>query len=119
MRALEARLSAQAIPPHESGNAHLGTKRVWTSDRRKGDRYRREGHRQVRSAAGERLRRPRGDHARRGFDPEHNEWEFVEYTRETANARFALTASGTVCWSCHVGTVETDYVWIETRGLAR
>lgn len=56
---------------------------------------------------------------RRGFDPEHNDWGFVEYTRETANARFALTASGTVCWSCHVGAVETDCVWSETRGLAR
>jgi hypothetical protein len=115
------RLSAGAIPPRESGDAHLGTKRVWTTDRRKGDRYP-NGTIIVKSAF--RLgkdfiglvaimrKRP-------GFDPEHNNWEFVEYTRESAGARFSLTAGGSVCWSCHVGAAETDYVWIETLGLAR
>lgn len=115
------RLSAGAIPPRESGDAHLGTKRVWTTERRKGDRYP-NGTIIVKSAL-----RP-GKHfiglvaimrKRPGFDSEHNDWEFVEYTRESANARFGLTASGTVCWSCHVGAAETDYVWIETLGLAR
>jgi hypothetical protein len=115
------RLSAGAIPPRESGDAHLGTKRVWTTDRRKGDRYP-NGTIVVKSAL-----RPGKDfiglvaimRKRPGFDPEHNNWEFVEYTRESPDARFTLTASGTVCWSCHVGAAETDYVWIETLGLAR
>jgi Cytochrome P460 len=115
------RLSAGAIPPRESGDAHLGTKRVWTTDRRKGKRYP-NGTIIVKSAS-----RPGKDflglvaimRKRPGFDPEHNDWEFVEYTRESAGARFGLAASGTVCWSCHVGAAETDYVWIETLGLAR
>lgn len=115
------RLSAGAIPPRESGDAHLGTKRVWTTERRKGDRYP-NGTIIVKSAL-----RPGKDfiglvaimRKRPGFDPEHNNWEFVEYTRESAGARFGLTASGTVCWNCHVGAVDTDYVWIETLGLAR
>jgi Cytochrome P460 len=115
------RLSAGAIPPRESGDAHLGTKRVWTTDRREGDRYP-SGTIIVKSAF-----RPGKDfiglvaimRKRPGFDPAHNNWEFVEFTREGANARFTLSASGAVCWGCHVGAAETDYVWIETLGLAR
>jgi ABC-type transport system substrate-binding protein len=115
------RLSAGSIPPRESGDAHLGTKRVWTTERRDGARYP-DGTIILKSAL-----RPGKDfiglvaimRKRAGFDPEHNDWQFVEYTRESADARFELTARGTVCWSCHVGAAETDYVWIETLGLAR
>jgi hypothetical protein len=40
---------------------------------------------------------------RRGADPEHNDWVFVEFTREAESARFGEIGSGSVCWSCHVG----------------
>jgi hypothetical protein len=55
----------------------------------------------------------------RGFDPAHNDWRFVEYTRDSARARFTETASESVCWSCHMGAQQTDYVWIYSLGLAR
>jgi hypothetical protein len=48
---------------------------------------------------------------RAGADPEHHDWIFVEYTRESAGARFTETASGTVCWSCHIGAEASDYVF--------
>jgi hypothetical protein len=49
----------------------------------------------------------------RGADPEHNDWVFVEYTREAANAAFGEQAAGAVCWSCHVGARDLDYVFTE------
>jgi hypothetical protein len=49
----------------------------------------------------------------RGADPEHNDWVFVEYTREAADAAFGEQAAGAVCWSCHVGARELDYVFTE------
>jgi hypothetical protein len=55
----------------------------------------------------------------RGLDPAHNDWQFVEYTRERAGERFTETASDAVCWNCHMGAQQTDYVWIYTLGLAR
>jgi hypothetical protein len=55
----------------------------------------------------------------RGLDPDHNDWRFVEYTRESAGASFSKTASDSVCWRCHLGAQQTDYVWIYSLGLAR
>jgi hypothetical protein len=52
---------------------------------------------------------------RKGADPEHNDWVIVEYTREAAGARFSEIASGAVCWSCHVGAEDTDYVFTLRR----
>jgi hypothetical protein len=49
----------------------------------------------------------------RGADPEHNDWVFVEYTREAAGATFGEQAAGAVCWSCHVGARDLDYVFTE------
>ncbi len=40
-------------------------------------------------------------------------WQWVEYTRSAAAARFAFLASGSVCTGCHVGAKQTD--WIFTR----
>jgi hypothetical protein len=55
----------------------------------------------------------------RGADPEHNDWIWVEYTRESEDAPFAESAGGAVCWGCHIGAAETDYIWIATLGLSR
>ena len=51
----------------------------------------------------------------RGADPAHNDWLFIEYTREKKNAPFEELASGAVCYSCHVGAEATDYVWTLAR----
>lgn len=47
----------------------------------------------------------------RGADPAHNDWLFVEYTRDSRREAFAEVASGAVCYGCHVGAEETDYVF--------
>jgi hypothetical protein len=48
-----------------------------------------------------------------GADPEHRNWVFVEYTRDARNEPFQKIASGAVCWSCHLGALENDYVFTE------
>ena len=48
---------------------------------------------------------------RQGADPAHNDWVFVEYTRDAPDARFQEIASGSVCWSCHMGALDLDYVF--------
>jgi hypothetical protein len=51
----------------------------------------------------------------KGADPEHNDWVFVEYTRDAPGARFGFQAEGAVCYSCHVGAEATDYVFTLAR----
>jgi hypothetical protein len=116
------RLNRKPIPPRESGDAHLGTKNVFAS---------RKPRTSVRFPVGtivvKEAIRPGKDFVgliaimrkERGLDPAHNDWQFVEYTRERAGERFTETASDAVCWSCHMGAQQTDYVWIYTLGLAR
>ena len=41
-------------------------------------------------------------------------WRFVEYTRPSPRARFAVLAQGQLCLSCHVQARARDYVF--TRG---
>lgn len=50
-----------------------------------------------------------------GVDPEHGDWEFVEWKRGSASERFATDASltGATCWSCHVTARETDWVFTQ------
>lgn len=48
-----------------------------------------------------------------GADPAHRNWVFVEYTRDARDERFQEIASGAVCWSCHLGALENDYVFTE------
>jgi hypothetical protein len=54
-----------------------------------------------------------------GADPAHNDWRFVEFTRDDRRDRFSETASGAICWTCHMGAAKTDYVWIYTLGLGK
>ena len=116
------KLHAGTIPPRPSGDAHLGTKRVFASKERRPNGRFPYGTIVVKEAE-----RPGADFVgliaimrkERGFDPAHNDWQFVEYTREGPRARFGLTARDAVCWSCHAGAQETDYLWIYTQGLAR
>jgi Cytochrome P460 len=47
----------------------------------------------------------------KGFNPRHNNWQMIEWTRSAASARFTEVARGEVCYSCHVGARSRDYVW--------
>jgi Cytochrome P460 len=47
----------------------------------------------------------------KGFNPRHNNWQMIEWTRDSASARFSEVARGQICYSCHVGARSRDYVW--------
>ena len=115
------RLNARPVPPRDS-DPHFGTKNVYASKPAgPGGRYP-DGTVIVKDAVA-----PGEDFVRliavmrkeTGADPEHGDWLFVEYTRDAAADRFEEIASGAVCWSCHVGAAETDWVWIAKLGLTR
>lgn len=116
------KLNRRPIPPRESGDAHLGRKIVFASKKPRASGSFPNGTILVKEAV-----RPGKDfigliaimRKERGLDPAHNDWRFVEYTREQDGERFAETARDAVCWSCHVGAEQTDYVWIYSLGLAR
>ena len=116
------KLNRKQIPPRQSGDAHSGTKNVYASEQRRAS-----GSFPNRTILLKEAVRPGKDfigliavmRKERGLDRAHNDWRFVEYTRDSAGARFTETASDSVCWSCHMGAQQTDYVWIYTLGLAR
>ena len=115
------RLNAKAIPPRDS-DPHLGTKHVYASrDARRNGVYP-PGSIVVKDA-----RRPGKSFVglvavmRKvpGADPAHNDWVFVEFTRERRNDPFGEAARGAVCTSCHIGAADADYVWIAQLGLTK
>jgi hypothetical protein len=107
------KLNDAPIPPRQS-DPHDGTKNVFASKRRNADARFPNGTIVVKEAM-----RPGADfigliaimRKRPGADPAHNDWVFVEYTREAPDARFQEIASGSVCWSCHMGAQDLDYVF--------
>jgi Cytochrome P460 len=116
------KLNRKPIPPRPSGDAHLGTKKVYASKRPRANGGFPSGTIIVKEAT-----RPGKDflgliavmRKKRGADPAHNDWRFVEFSREGRDDAFRETASGAICWTCHMGAAKTDYVWISTLGLAR
>jgi Cytochrome P460 len=116
------RLTRKPIPPRESGDAHLGMKQVFASKERRANGLFPNGTIIVKEA-----QRPGRDfigliavmRKERGADPGHHDWRFIEWTRESPDAHFTVTARDAVCWSCHAGAEQTDYVWIYTLGLGR
>jgi hypothetical protein len=107
------KLNDAPIPPRDA-DPHDGTKNVFASKRRGPDAQFPNGTIVVKEAA-----RPGADfigliaimRKRAGADPAHNDWVFVEYTRDAPDARFAEIASGSVCWTCHMGALDLDYVF--------
>jgi hypothetical protein len=115
------KINRRPIPPRESGDPHLGTKNVYVNRPRS----------VLLRAGKQRFPYPNGTivvkSARRptkpfiglvaimrkvkGSDGAHGDWKFVEYTRESANARFRPIAADGVCWSCHVGARKSDWVF--------
>jgi hypothetical protein len=116
------KLTRKPIPPRASGDAHLGTKKVYSSKPPRGNADFPDGTIIVKEAV-----RPGKDflgliavmRKEQGAEPTHNDWRFVEFTRDDRRDRFSETASGAICWTCHMGAAKTDYVWIYTLGLAR
>jgi hypothetical protein len=48
-----------------------------------------------------------------GVDPEHGDWEYVEYLRDSADEPFATSDAlrdGT-CWGCHASVADDDWVF--------
>ena len=109
------KLNEEPIPPRES-DPHSGTKEVYASRERRPNGRFPPGTIVVKEAS-----RPGKDFIgliaimrnEPGADPAHRNWVFVEYTREARDQRFQEIASGAVCWSCHVGALESDYVFTE------
>ena len=109
------KLNDAPIPPRPA-DPHNGTKNVYASkDRRASGRFP-YGTIVVKDAT-----RPGTDfigliaimRKERGADPAHDDWVFVEYTRDVRGDRFEEIASGAVCWSCHMGALDSDYVFTE------
>lgn len=106
------KLNADPIPPRDS-DPHLGTKNVYASRQKLRDAYppgtvivkeaRRPGADFVGLVAG--MRKVPGS------NPGHNDWVFVEWTRESRDAPFTELARGAVCESCHSGVAPQDYVF--------
>ncbi len=113
------KLNGKRLPPRDS-DPHLGTKQVYASKPARPGGVFPNGTIIVKEAA-----RPGKDFVglvavmrkKPGADPAHNDWVFVEWTREAPDERFSEVASGAVCWSCHAGAAEHDYVWISELGL--
>jgi Cytochrome P460 len=107
------KLNEAPIAPRDS-DPHLGTKEVYASKEMRSNGLFPNGTIVVKEAT-----RPGKDfigliaimRKERGADPAHNDWLFVEYTRDKRNEPFAELASGAVCYGCHVGAEATDYVW--------
>jgi hypothetical protein len=109
------KLNRAPIPPR-AADPHEGTKNVYASRERRPNGRFPFGTIVVKEAS-----RPGRDFTgliatmrkERGADPAHNDWRFVEYTRDARNERFQEIASGAVCWSCHVGALGDDYVFTD------
>jgi hypothetical protein len=109
------KLNRAPIPPR-AADPHEGTKNVYASRERRPNGRFPFGTIVVKEAS-----RPGRDfigliaimRKERGVDPAHNDWRFVEYTREARNEKFQEIASGAVCWSCHVGALDNDYVFTD------
>lgn len=114
------KLNAKPIPPR-GGDAHNGTKNVYVNQTRAtiapGGQQKfpyPEGSIVVKEA-----NRPGKDFIGliaimrkvKGIDPAHNNWMFVEYVRDGKDEAFGEIARGAICWGCHVGAKDTDYVW--------
>ena len=109
------KLNRAPIPPR-AADPHEGTKNVYASRERRPNGRFPFGTIVVKEAS-----RPGRDfigliaimRKERGADPAHDDWRFVEYTREARNEKFQEIASGAVCWSCHVGALDNDYVFTD------
>ena len=117
------KLNAEPIPPVAGGDPHNGTKNVYVNQTREAIAPNGEqvfpyldGSIVVKEAY-----RPGKDYIGliaimrkvAGADPEHNDWEFIEYIRNAPDAEFRVIAADGVCWGCHARVEDIDYVFTE------
>lgn len=46
-----------------------------------------------------------------GVDPTHGDWDFIEYSRPSADAGYTVLAQDATCWGCHMAAENTDWVY--------
>ncbi|MCY4403382.1 MAG: cytochrome P460 family protein [Candidatus Poribacteria bacterium] len=117
------KLNVEPIPPVQGGDPHNGDKNVYVNQTRdviapndEQEYPYPDGSIVVKEAT-----RPNKDYIgliaimrkKAGSDPDHNDWEFIEYTRNDPDKEFTVLASGRICWGCHVRVENTDYVFTE------
>ena len=112
------KMNAEPIPPKPS-DPHRGTKDVFINQTREAiapggeNQYPYpDGTIIVKSAV-----RPGKDFVglvaimtkKKGTNPNHNDWEFIEYLRDNADTPFRKAFEGRLCENCHVKAADTDY----------
>ena len=110
-----SKLNDAPIPPRDA-DPHNGTKNVYVSREQLANGRYPAGTIVVKDAV-----RPGTDfigliaimRKEPGADPTHRNWVFAEYTRDARGEPFQEIASGAVCWSCHMGALDNDYVFTE------
>jgi hypothetical protein len=117
------KLNAEPIPPAPGGDPHNGTKNVHVNQTR--DTIAPNGTQQFPYPDGsivvKEASRPGKDYVgliaimrkNAGTDPDHNDWQFIEYVRNAPDAEFSVIAEGRSCWGCHAGVKDIDYVFTE------
>jgi predicted component of type VI protein secretion system len=117
------KLNAEPIPPAPGGDPHNGTKNVHVNQTR--DTIAPNGTQQFPYPDGsivvKEATRPGKDYIgliaimrkKAGADPDHNDWQFIEYVRNAPDAEFRVIAEGRSCWGCHAGVKDIDYVFTE------
>lgn len=117
------KLNAEPIPPVPGGDPHNGDKNVYVNKTR--ETIAPNGEQQFPYPDGsivvKEAYRPGKDYVgliaimrkKAGVDPDHNDWEFIEYTRNAPDAEFGVIAKDGVCWGCHARVEDIDYVFTE------
>ncbi len=117
------KLNAEPIPPTGGGDPHNGTKNVYVNQTRA--TIAPNGEQQFPYPNGsivvKEANRPGKDYVgliaimrkKAGVDPDHNDWEFIEYVRNAPDAEFNVIAEGRICWGCHTRAEDIDYVFTE------
>lgn len=119
------KLNADPIPPVPGGDPHNGTKNVYVNKTR--EDIAPNGEQQFPYPDGsivvKEANRPGKDYVgliaimrkKAGVDPDHNDWEFIEYVRNAPDAEFSVIAKDGVCWGCHARVGDIDYVFTELQ----
>ena len=117
------KLNAEPIPPVPGGDPHNGIKNVFVNQER--ETIAPDGEQQFPYPDGsivvKEATRPNKDYIgliaimrkKKGSNPEHNDWEFIEYTRNAPDEDFSVLAEGRICWGCHARVEDIDYVFTE------
>lgn len=98
--------------PENSGAPHGGVKNVFATADREGATFPdgavvvKEGERGGDQAAIVAIMRKVA-----GVDPEHGDWEYIEYSRSDPASPYTILAQDQVCWGCHMGAIDNDWVF--------